>query len=303
MDFDLDAGTWAAIAATAAEPRAQPPAAQAGLPVGWKEELLAEAGGPARPRGSAPLVVLDEPPSAPPGWIPPVIGPGSVGARPSPLAPGERKRLPMPARQADLPPRLPGWTPGERPRNRNEYVQLLDWVWGPQTEAFMRAIASEPLFTYAARRWRPAAQGEAWWADEPARAANLEILQVLYDRLSALMATYWDFDPAPLAYVPTLNGSVLGIYFPRAGAIGVSSRLIGAPLCEVVNTIAHEQTHALQGSLLHRIDGGLEPYVRSLVAYWAHEMPRLRSIPYLDRGLEIHAFQVGDAAGDVARAL
>ncbi len=305
MDFELDAGTWAAIAAAAADTGPLPTGQVAAtMPSGWKDELLAEAGGPSPRQGTiAPAVEFGEPPSAPPGWIPPPIAPGSVNPRPSPLDPGERKLLPPIGRQTDPPPRFTGWTPGQRPRDSRDFVALLDWVWGPQTAAFLRAIAREPLFAYAARRWQPVVRGESWRTDDAAREANLEILNVLYDRLSALMGTYWDFDPAPLAYVPQMRGAVLGVYYPRYGVMAMSSRLLGAPLYEVVNTIAHEQTHALQGALLRQVDHGLDPHVRSLVAYWAEEMPRLRRIPYTQRGVEIHAFLVGDAAGDLAREL
>lgn len=303
MDFDLDPGTWAAIAAAASDvPRPAEPAGSAAVPTGWKEALLAEAvEAPAATPAAAPIV-LDEPPSAPPGWLPPPISPASVRARPSPLGLGERKLLPPLPRQEEPPPRLRGWSLGEPPRDSRDYVALLDWVWGPHMAAFLGAIAREPLFAYAARRWRGAVRGGPP-LDDATLEANLEILEAFYDRLSAVMATYWDFEPAPLAHVPRMGGAILGCYYPRLGVIAMSTRLLGAPLHEIVNTVAHEQMHAFQGELLRSGGGDRDPYERSLVAYWAKEHPRLRRIPYMQRGIEIHAFLVGDAAGDVAKRL
>ena len=303
MDFRLAPPTWAGSAAAGAAPPVPAAAGPGALPAGWKEEMLAEAGGaaPRGPKGGGPGFV--EPPGAPPGWVPPPIDPGSIRARPSPLSLGERKLVPPAARREGDPPAIPGWRPGQRPPDQEAYRALLTWTWRPELEALALAIMREPLFAYAARRWRPGVRGTRWWEDAGALASNLEILNVLYDRLSALMATYWDFDPAPLAHVPNMGGNFLGLYFPHAQVIAVSTRLLGAPLFEVVDTIAHEQTHALQGRLLRAPQLAADGYEASLVAYWAHELPRLRRIRYEDRGIEIHAFQVGGVAAAATRRL
>jgi len=232
---------------------------------------------------------------------------GSIGPRPSPLAPGERKLLPKPRRQDDAPPQFPRWAPGEAIWPGVRYDRLLSYVYEPKLEALLWTLQQEPLFTYAKARWKPARKGTAWWLDHEGRAGNLELLDHLYDRVAALMATYFDFEPAAMAHMPKMIPGALACYLPKYHVIALSDRNVQAPLAEAIDSLVHEQTHALQYARVFAewdgAGGAIEPYERSLVRLWAQEIPRHAKIPYELRAVEIHAHRWGGLAGQAIAAI
>lgn len=304
--IELPAGAWAGIAAAAASVPAAPDAQPDTGPLNWKAELLADHRGPEMPEVFAPEG-FENPPGAPPGWIPPSLDGRSVSARPNPLGPGERKLLPRPRRQHEDPPTFLNWAPGLAVPCGEPFLQLLDYVYGPRNEALLQCFAREPLFAYAQTKWKAARKGAPWWLDHAGREGNQELLDHLYDRIAALMGTYYDFAPAPMVHMPKMYPGALGVYMPPHHVMAICGRLLQAPLAEAIDTIVHEQTHAMQYQLMFaelRGEGSVvDVYERSLVRRWLREQAEIREIPYMSRAIEIHAHARGAAATQAMLAL
>jgi hypothetical protein len=161
-----------------------------------------------------------------------------------------------------------GFKPGSVPEDFESYRALLHHVFDPARQRLAHAVAQEPLCLAAFDGWRPGnLQG------------NLNILYLLFEKLSSLIGPIYRFHPAPLGYAPGL-GDASGQYDGKFRRIMLSERLLQDPIEECFATIIHEQIHKLQHEMILRLDfpshQPLSLEERALAYYWVREQPRVK---------------------------
>jgi hypothetical protein len=160
-----------------------------------------------------------------------------------------------------------GFEPGMVPSDFDSYRALLHEVFDPAKRRLGAALANEPYCRAAFDGWRPGRTKE-----------NLNILYVVFERVSATMGTIYRFHPAPLGYSPGM-GDAIGQYSSRNVRIMLSERLLHDRVEELFATVIHEQIHKLQHEMTLRLDFAtshpLSLPERSLVYYWVREEPRV----------------------------
>lgn len=226
-----------------------------------------------------------------PGGGPAIAGRSATG----PLAPGQR--LPMLELVGNPRPEtlaaLRNFPPGLVVPGTPEYRELVHVVFDTGKLHLLQRLAAEPLFPYACRMWKPGR-----------RDANLELAHALHERLGKLMGSLFNFDPAPLATGTAMQRRLHACYDETTGQLYLSGRHLAGTLPDLMEAMAHQQTHCLQHAFVKRLAEGadLSDAHRALVGVWTDDFKRWQHT-CLPLGIGYHALDLGRSVGKLFQAM
>lgn len=255
--------------------------------IDWKAALLEEAGlrapgGSSRPpRGPGPGPGLGAGTSeydgeAPIDWMidgtyTGGYGEGAIAGRTrlSPLPQGQRLPLKGPQGALARSLRPPGVIlPTSLPLDqRQAVIALIHRTQDPLKRHLMERISEEPLFAYAASRWRQA---------RVAGQDNLEIVHAVYERLSRLMGAIYGFEPAMMSYTPQLPQNYISWFDWQSNRFFIQQKYLGGTFADTIEGLAHCQAHSLQRHLIGAYRAGELTGELAMLGEWLANEHQLR---------------------------
>ncbi|MBU6427377.1 MAG: hypothetical protein KGR26_00055 [Cyanobacteria bacterium REEB65] len=184
------------------------------------------------------------------------------------------------------------------PRTFAEYCSRLAALFDAKRDRLVGALAPQPVFAVARREWQP---------KQPSINANIarSLTPIV---VHAMEATY-AFTAPPIGF--SQAAGFLGTYDIRQHKITLTPQLFERSLKEFLDTLVHEEIHALQADLLLRLHvqkrgRPLSGAERAIAQYWKNEEPKYRSAlaagsemspqtkrRYQQLGQEYHAWTTG----------
>ena len=181
---------------------------------------------------------------------------------------------------------------GTIPPGTPEQRELVHAVFDRQKVHLLQRIAAEPLFAYGCRRWQPGRKDQ-----------NLELAQVLHERLAKLMGSLYDFDPAPLATGTAMPRRMHACYDETSGQLFLSDRHLNGTVGDFMEALAHQQAHCLQHGLIRRLAELPVGEPRQVIARaWAADFERWGTT-CLPLSIGYFAHDLGGAVGKLVRGI
>lgn len=164
---------------------------------------------------------------------------------------------------------LDGYIGEEPPRTVIEYRALLAELFDRKRAKVVELLKKEPVFSSAITEWAPKRS-----------TTNANIARELTPYVVKAMEQVYDFSAPPIEYVPA--SGFLGTYDMKAHKIQITPVLFTQPLKEFVDTLVHEEIHALQAEMMLMLNTQmrgktLSPPERAIARYWKNEEPKYRS--------------------------
>lgn len=193
---------------------------------------------------------------------------------------------------------LDGYVGGEPPRDWTGYRELQAELFDAKRSLLVRLLSAEPVFAGAVREWTP-----------KSTTANANISRLLVPYVVTAMEKVYEFGAPPIIFSPAAG--FLGTYDMRHHKITLTPLLFARPLKEFVDTLVHEEIHALQAEMMLMLNAqkkgrALIPAERAIAQYWKNEEPKYRSAlaagsqmspqtrrRYMMIGQEFHAWTTG----------
>lgn len=179
----------------------------------------------------------------------------------------ERSTGPVPvATQADL---QSGFVGAEPPKTFTAYKQLVSDLFDAKRQRLVDKLMAQPVFEAARNEWNPRHS-----------TTNANIARELVPYVVQAMQEVYEFSAPPIHF--TNAGGFLGTYDMRHHKITLTPQLFGRPAREFVDTLVHEEIHALQADMMLMLNVQkkgrvLTPPERSIAQYWKNEEPKYRS--------------------------
>lgn len=164
---------------------------------------------------------------------------------------------------------LDGYIGEEPPKTFAEYRALLSELFDRKRDQVVRLLAKEPVFSSAVAEWMP-----------KHTTTNANIARELAPYVVRAMEKVYDYAAPPIEFVAAAG--FLGTYDIKAHKIQITPALFGQPLKEFVDTLVHEEIHALQAEMMLMLNTQmrgkvLSPPERAIARYWKNEEPKYRS--------------------------
>ncbi|MBI6546806.1 MAG: hypothetical protein HY692_08425 [Cyanobacteria bacterium NC_groundwater_1444_Ag_S-0.65um_54_12] len=193
---------------------------------------------------------------------------------------------------------LGSYQSSEPPRTFAAYRIILSQLFDAKRQRLFDLLAAEPVMRSATTEWSPRSS-----------VTNANIARVLVPFVVKALEQSYEFNAPPVEFAPAAG--FLGTYDSRHHKITLSPQLFGSSCKEFLDTLIHEEIHALQGELLallnvQRRGRILTPVERAIAQYWKNEEPKYRSAlaagsqmspdtkrRYLLIGQEFHAWTTG----------
>ncbi len=195
-----------------------------------------------------------------------------------------------------------GYVGEEPPKTFAAYRALMSELFDHKRARLVQLLQKEPVFTSAIPEWNPKRS-----------SGNANIARELTPYVVKGMEAAYEFGSAPIEFVSAAG--FLGTYDMKHHKIQITPALFSQPLKEFLDTLVHEEIHALQTEMLLMLNVQkkgkvLSPPERAIAQYWRNEEPKYRSAlaagsgmsPETKRryrmiGQEYHAWTTGHFVG------
>jgi hypothetical protein len=157
----------------------------------------------------------------------------------------------------------------EPPKTFAEYRALMTELFNEKREKLVKLLKKEPVFMSALAEWNPKTS-----------TSNANISRELVPYVIKGMEHAYDFTAAPVEFVPAAG--FLGTYEMKHHKIQVTPALFAQPYKDFLDTLIHEEVHALQAEMMLMLNVQkrgkvLSPPERAIAQYWKNEEPKYRS--------------------------